>query len=106
MKMVMLMYLEEDEGCVERLVDRAGVTVFSRLSVEGRGPGSPGWRGTVPAYASRITMAVVDDDRAADLLEAVRTDAACEDARHPVRAVQLDVEASAACRTPEGSDEP
>lgn len=36
-----------------------------------------------------------------ELLEAVRTGEGCQDARHPVRAVQLPVEASAACR-PEG----
>lgn len=99
MKLVMLMYLEEDQACVKELVERVGVSVYSRLEVEGRGEGTPGWLGRVPAYASQITMAVVDDDTAADLLEAVRTQEGCQDARHPVRAVQLPVEASAACRT-------
>lgn len=46
-------------------------------------------------------MAMLDDATAAELLEAVRTEGACQDARHPVRAVQLPVEASAACRTGE-----
>lgn len=99
MKMVMLMHLQEDEDCVDGLVERAGVKVFSRLSVQGRGEGTPGWLGRVPAYASQITMAVVDDERAAELMDSVRTAEGCQDARHPVRAVQLPVEDSAACRT-------
>lgn len=101
MKLVMLMHLEEDAVCVEELVESVGVPVFSRLPVEGRGEGTPGWLGRVSPYASQITMAVVDDGTATELLEAVRTEEGCRDARHPVRAVQLPVEASAACR-PEG----
>lgn len=96
--MVLLMYLEDDRSCVERLLRGTGVEVFSRLAVEGRGPGAAGWLGEVPSYASEIVMAVVEDEAARALLSAVEEERACEDARHPVRAVQVAVEASAACR--------
>lgn len=98
MKMVMLMYLEEDRPCVERIVSEAGVTVFSRLAVEGRGPGAAGWLGEVPSYASELVVAVVADGEAAALLRAVEDQGTCEDARHPVRAIQVPVEETAVCR--------
>ena len=47
MKLVLLMYLEEDEKCVDRLLVEQGVDTFSRLPLEGHGQGGKGWRGNV-----------------------------------------------------------
>jgi len=103
MKLVLLLYLEEDEGCVERFVREAGVHLFSRLSVEGVEDGggpSPaaGWYGAPMPYASRMAFAIVPDDRAAELLAGVGEGRGGLDARnHPVRAFQLPIESVAAC---------
>lgn len=105
MKLVILMYLEEDEGCVQTLLRESDVPVFSRLSMEGVGPGAPSWYGDPTPYESRMAFAVVPDERAADLLTAVRTARGCLDARHPVRAVQLGVEEATACGLPPQTEE-
>ena len=97
MKLVLLMYLEEDEPCVDRLLEEQGVGAFSRLPVEGHGPGERGWRGEVPAYRSRMVMAVVPEETASRLIEAVEECRGIEDPAHPVRAVEVGVERVAAC---------
>ena len=98
MKLVMLMYLKDDEPCVDRLLRELDVPVFSRFSMEGVGEGSPGWYGEVHPYESRMTFAMVADDLAGRLMEAVSAGAGgLEDLDHPVRAVQLAVERSSAC---------
>lgn len=99
MKLVMLMYLEEDDDCVERLLEETEVPVYSRLPLEGVGEGTEGWYGSVPAYNSRMIMTVVGEERAARLLDAVRECHDIADPRHPVRALQLEVEKGAACET-------
>jgi hypothetical protein len=97
MRLVLLMYLEEDEKCVDRLLEEQGVEAFSRLPVEGHGPGEKGWRGEVPAFRSRMVMAVVPEVTASRLLEAVEECRGMVDPAHPVRAVQVAVERTAAC---------
>lgn len=105
MKLVLLLYLEEDEACVDRFLRESEVPVFSRLSVEGVGSGDTGgprtgasWYGAPMPFASRMAFAILPDGRAADLLEAVKEGRGGLDARHhPVRAFQLPIEAAAAC---------
>lgn len=107
MKLVMLMYLEEDEACVNRVVTELGVPMVTHLCVEGtearsRGQ-SRGWYGATAPYQSRMTLAVVNDEMSERLLDAVRGCEGIQDPRHPIRAVQLAVEGTAACacETPE-----
>lgn len=97
MKLVLLMYLEEDEPCVDRLLEKERVGAFSRLPLEGHGPGVQGWRGDVPAYRSRLVMAVTGEETAARLLHAVEECRGMQDPTHPVRAVQVPVERVASC---------
>lgn len=98
MKLVILMYLEEDDRCVERLLKEAHVEAYSRMPVEGRGPGAQtGWYGEIAPYQSRLTMAVVPDQLAASLMQAVSECSGVQDPRHPIRAVQLDVEEFTCC---------
>lgn len=98
MKLVMLMYLSDDEDCVEGLLEDYEVPVFSNLPLEGVGPGTrTGWYGRAAPYESRMTMMVVEDAPTHELLQAVRECTGVEDPRHPVRAVQLDVEAMSTC---------
>jgi hypothetical protein len=99
MKMVILMYLKEDEGCVSRLLERAAVPAYSRLTARGHGPGGvAGWYGATRPYESELVMSILPDDRAAALLEAVAECRQVEDPDHPIRAVQLRVEEFVNCR--------
>lgn len=104
MKLVMLMYLEEDDGCVERLLGEAEVPVYSRLPLEGVGDGAAGWYGSVPVYRSRMAMAVVEEETAGRILAAVEECRGVADRRHPIRALQMDVETLTACGSRSGSD--
>ena len=97
MKLVMILYLEEDEACVDRLLAEQGVGAFSRLPLEGHGPGARGWRGDVPAYRSRLVLTVTEEETAARLLHAVEECRGMQDPTHPVRAVQVPVERVASC---------
>lgn len=103
MKLVMLMYLADDDDCVEGLLAEHDVRVFSNLPLEGIGPGTrTGWYGKTAPYESRMTMTVVEDAQADELLQAVRDCTGVKDPRHPVRAVQVDVEAMTTCLAAEG----
>ena len=97
MKLVLLMYLEGDEPCIERLLAETRVDVWSRLTVEGHGPGAPGWYGEVAPYDSRTALAVVSDDTAEQLLAAVEECRGVQDPTHPIHAFQVDVERTARC---------
>lgn len=98
LKMVVLMYLQEDEACVGRLLSEVGIEQYSRLSMEGTGPGAEaGWYGEVAPYESRMVFALMPEDRAAEVLDAVSRCRGVEDPRHPIRAAQLPVEATTAC---------
>lgn len=99
MKLVMLMYLEDDDDCVTRLLSEQGIPAFSRFAAEGVGPGAPaGWYGRVAPYEARMAIAVLPDAMARSLLAAVEGCRDVQDPRHPIRAVQLAVEAAAQCR--------
>ena len=98
MKLVLLMYLQEDQKCVNRLLGDLGVQAFSRLSVEGHGPGSTvGWTGEIQPYQSQLVMAVLPDDQASTLMRAVADCKGVEDPRHPIRAALLSVEQFTCC---------
>ncbi|UCC71776.1 MAG: hypothetical protein JSV86_15575 [Gemmatimonadota bacterium] len=98
MKLVLLMYLKDDEKCVNRLLGQQAVLAFSRLSVEGHGPGSAaGWSGEIQPYESQVIMTVLPDDQADSLVGAVSECTGVEDPRHPIRAALLDVEQFTCC---------
>jgi hypothetical protein len=96
-KLIVLLYLEDDEACVDDLLGKHDVTLFSRTSVEGIGPGAPGWYGTAAPYRSRMVIALVEPDLAGEILEAVESGTGLKDSRHPIHALQLDVERQATC---------
>lgn len=96
MKLVVIMYLEEDAESVRRLLTREGVEVFSEVGVRGHGRGAPGWYGDVAPYRSGMLMAFLPPDRADALMEAIKGCEGCQDAGHPIRAWQMDVERSVA----------
>jgi hypothetical protein len=98
MKLVMLLYLEGDEKCVEGLLAELDVTAFSRVGVEGHGPaGSAGWYGSGAPYRSEMIMVFTEDEKANAILAGVQACSAVEDAKHPIRAFMLGVEDAAAC---------
>ena len=61
MKIVALMYLEEDNPTVSKLLSEHGVMAYSRLPLEGHGAGAEGWLGRVPAYRSSMAFALVPE---------------------------------------------
>ena len=100
MKLVFLMYLEEDQKCVDRLLKERQIGAFSRIPVEGHGPGSAaGWSGEIQPYDSQIIMTVVEDAPAEALVRAVGNCTGVEDPRHPIRAVLMNVEQFTCCET-------
>ena len=96
MKLILLLYLADDEVCVARLLKARGVLTHSRLNLEGFGKGMTGWYGDTPTFRSRMAFALVPEDQADGLLDAVRN---CQEttggAQHPIHAIQLGVEAMA-----------
>ena len=95
MKIIILLYLEEDQGCVSKLLKDHGIMAHSQLPVEGHGTGVAGWYGQAAPYASRMAFTIVPDDRANELMSAVEGCNGVADPRHPIPAIQLGVEATA-----------
>lgn len=96
MKLVILMYLEEDEPGVRELLTQHEVAAYSELPVEGHGLGTAGWYGKVAPYRSRMLLAFLSADKAEELTAAVAACTGCKDAEHPIHAWQIDVEKVAA----------
>jgi hypothetical protein len=94
MKLLILMHLEDDKDGVDRLLVEHEVAAYSELPVEGHGAGTVGWYGKVAPYESRMRLAFLAADKAAELVEAVEACTNCKDARHPIRAWVVDVEKS------------
>jgi len=93
MKMILLLYLEDDAARVRSLLEGHDVLAYSELPLEGHGEGRPaGWYGQVAPFRSRMAFMVLPEARAAQLLEAVRTFGGGQDSRHPIHALQLGVE--------------
>jgi hypothetical protein len=100
-KLITILYLEEDEPVVDRLLRDTGVGAFSRLDMEGHGLGLPGWDGSVPSFRSKLIFSMVDADRAREVLEAVSAAKGVQDPSHPIHAFQVDVEAVARSGLPQ-----
>jgi hypothetical protein len=101
MKLAIVMYLQEDWKCVERLLKQLQIEAFSRLPVQGRVPGgTPGWYGESAPYRSELVMSVMPDDQAARLVGAVADCTGVEDPRHPIRAVVVNIENFVCCDNP------
>ena len=92
MKLVILMFLEDDSDCAEALLADHGVIAYSEVQVEGRGHGSAGWYGEVAPFRSRMVMAFLPSGQAEELTEAVRMCTGRKDPGHPIRAWQVNVE--------------
>ena len=92
MKLVLLLYLEDDDDVVVRLLEAHGVSTWSRVSLEGHGAGAAGWYGEVAPYRSRMVFTAATPECAAALVDAVTTLDGLADPRHPIHALQLDVE--------------
>ena len=92
MKIVALMYLEEDDPTAAKLLSEHGVVAYSRMPLEGHGTGVKGWYGDVAPYRSKMAFALLPADRAEQLMNAVEKCTGCLDPRHPIHAIQMDVE--------------
>jgi hypothetical protein len=92
MKLVILMYLEDDKDGVDRLLAEHGVSAYSDMAVEGHGAGTVGWSGEVAPYRSQMSMVFLVREAAEALVEAVEACTGCRDSRHPIHAWVVDVE--------------
>lgn len=99
-KMIVVMYLEEDEENVVRLMEGLGISSFSSVKLEGHGRGSPGWYGDVAPYESRMIFVILPEAEAERLLLAVGQLEGGSHPEHPVHAIQMAVENSVSCRWP------
>jgi hypothetical protein len=102
MKLVMLLFLEEDEDRIESLFNRHKGMAWSRLPVQGHGPGLTGWYGTVAPFSSAMAFTLIPDAEVEGLLEDVQQLSGLSDPRHPVHAHVLDVERSVSSPTSRG----
>ena len=94
-KLVAILYLEDDEEVVEDVLRDAGVGTFSRFDMEGHGAGVPGWYGEVPSYRSKLLFTWVAPEQALALLAGVAAAQGVQDTSHPIHALQIDVESVA-----------
>jgi hypothetical protein len=92
MKLVILMFLEDDTPNVERLLAEHHLMAYSEVPIEGHGVGTAGWYGKVAPYASRMLVVFLSSEKAGELLAAVSACTACKDPNHPIHAWQVDVE--------------
>jgi hypothetical protein len=105
MKLVVLMYLEDDGANVEKLLQAHQVAAYSELPVTGHGLGTAGWYGTVAPYKSRMLIALMTATKAAELVAAVDRCTGCSDPNHPIHAWTLAVEQAVASGPPITSSE-
>lgn len=93
MKLVLLLYLEEDGPAVTKLLADEGISAYSRLPIEGHGAGKAGgWFGDIATHNSKMVFTIIPDDRAEALLASVGG-VAVQDASHPIHAAQLHLDA-------------
>ncbi len=100
MKLLFLLFLEEDEQTVTRMLAELDVTAFSRVLLEGHGGGKPGWYGEISPQRSRMIFTLIPVEKASALMEAVAQASDVRDGSHPIHAIQVDVEAVARSRIP------
>lgn len=92
MKLVLLFYLEEDGPAVAKLLSDQGVTAYSRLPVEGHGLGEGGgWYGDVATHNSKMILAVLGDEKADALTDALKA-LPVRDAGHPIHLARMSLE--------------
>jgi hypothetical protein len=92
MKIVLLLYLEEDGPAVTKLLSSQGISAYSRLPIEGHGEGKAGgWFGDMATHNSKMIFTIISDEEAESLLGAVR-EIPVQDAGHPVHAAMLNLE--------------
>jgi len=107
MKLIALMFLEEDQSRVEKLLKGAGVRAYSRLPLEGHGEGKPGWYGEIAPYDSEMIFALVPDEESGAVLAAVEKLEGVQDERHPIHAFEVDVgrcvHSTGTCEDPEAT---
>ena len=93
MKMILLLYLEDDATCVRSLLKGHDVLAYSELPLEGHGEGGEaGWYGRVAPFHSRMAFTVLPEERADQLLASVRESRGCQGSKHPIHALRLGVE--------------
>lgn len=100
MKLVVLMYLDDDGPQVEKLLKAHQVAAYSELPVTGHGLGTAGWYGTVAPYQSRMLIAFLSAEKADELVAAVDRCTGCSDPRHPIHAWVMAVEKAVASGPP------
>lgn len=104
MKLVILMYLEDDRDGVKRILSEHQVVAYSELPVEGHGLGTAGWYGKVAPFESRMLLAFLPAAKAGELMSAVAACTECKDRNHPIHAWLMDVEQSVASMPPFTND--
>jgi hypothetical protein len=93
MKIVLLLYLEEDGPAVTKLLSDQKISAYSRLPIEGHGAGKAGgWYGDIATHNSKMIFTIVSDEEANSLLAAVEG-VSVHDAAHPIHAAQLQLDA-------------
>jgi len=92
MKLVLLLFLEEDGPAVTKLLQEQGISAYSRLPIEGHGAGKAGgWFGDIATHDSKMIFSVVSDDEADSILGAVEA-VKVHDAGHPIHVAKLNLE--------------
>lgn len=92
MKLVLLLFLEEDGPAVTKLLLEQGISAYSRLPIEGHGEGKAGgWFGDIATHNSKMIFSVVADDVADGLLGATK-EVKVQDASHPIHVAKLNLE--------------
>ncbi len=98
MKMVVLMSIEEEAERLRRLLTQAGVLVYSEMEMKGfRRVGAADERqnwfvhGQHPTY-SHLVFTVVQKEKAAQLVDAIRRESEQQETPSPVHALVVNVE--------------
>jgi hypothetical protein len=91
MKLVVIMFLEDDTSRVRKLLAQQEINLYSELSMVGHGSGTPGWYGEAAPYRSRMFLSFLPVERADALVRAIE---GCTDCSpdNPIRAWLMDVE--------------
>jgi nitrogen regulatory protein PII len=98
MKLVMIMSVSEQTDQLQDLLVRQGVPAFSQLEMKGVKTGLPidesdNWFAHDRLQAlSNMTLAVVNDEKAAELMKAIHRYSATLSSANPLHAFQFNVE--------------
>ncbi len=97
MKLLFLLYLEDDDPRVTHILAEQEVQAFSRLPVEGHRGARTGWLGETSPFRSKMIFTLVSDEKAEAVMRAVSRANDLHDATHPIHGIQVAVEA--VCRS-------